>query len=388
MSEYQYFEFAALDRPLTTAEMRQLRAASSRADITPAGFVNAYDYGSLKARPLEWMQRYFDAFVHVSGWGARRFALRLPRDCFSAAALKPFLTAPVLEVCRDKQHWILDWQLDGEEDFERFVDDDGRAWMRRLVPLRAELMRGDRRALYLAWLAGTGALPDDALEPEVPPGLADLTPAQSSFVDFLGLGVDVLGAAAAGSATREPPALDDWLGTWTREEMAAVIKTIALEPTDAAAQAVHRRYAAWQHERSAARSEPVARRRVGQLRADEAALARARRKREAAERAVNAAARKRAREAKLRQMMQEADVEWAALDVLVRIGTAAAYERATKALKNFGDAYALLSRRDEFDLLLPRFLHRHSKRAALFRRLTEAGVWSSAKASSSLNLKP
>lgn len=386
MSEYQFFEFAALDRPLTTAEMRQLRAASTRADITPAGFVNAYDHGSLKARPLEWMQRYFDAFVHVSGWGARRFALRLPRDCFSAAALKPFLTAPVLEVCSDKQQWILDWQLDGEEDFERFVDDDGRAWMRRLVPLRAELMRGDCRALYLGWLVGIGALSDDTLEPDVPPGLADLTPAQSSFVEFMGLGPDLLAAAAAGSAAREPPVLEAWLKTWTREEMAAVIEIIALERTDYAAQRVHRRYAAWQHQQRASRNAATPRRRVAQLRSDAESLESARHKREAAERSATAAARQRAREAKLRQMMQETDIEWAALNVLVGIGTAAAYERATQAIKDFGDAYALLSRRDEFDLLLSRFLHRHSKRAALFRRLTEAGVWSSAKTSGGFDL--
>jgi hypothetical protein len=40
MSEYQYYEFAAIDHPLTRAEMAQLRAVSTRAEITPAGFVN------------------------------------------------------------------------------------------------------------------------------------------------------------------------------------------------------------------------------------------------------------------------------------------------------------------------------------------------------------
>ena len=49
MSEYQYYEFAAIDRPLTRAEMAQLRAVSKRAEITPAGFVNHYEWGDLKA---------------------------------------------------------------------------------------------------------------------------------------------------------------------------------------------------------------------------------------------------------------------------------------------------------------------------------------------------
>jgi hypothetical protein len=35
MSEYQYYEFQAVDRSLTDKEMSDLRAFSTRADITP-----------------------------------------------------------------------------------------------------------------------------------------------------------------------------------------------------------------------------------------------------------------------------------------------------------------------------------------------------------------
>ena len=90
MSEYQYFEFAAIDRPLTDGEMAALRAVSTRAVITPSGFVNHYEWGGLKADPLDWMRRYFDAFVYLADWAHCRFALRLPRDMFGKAELKPF----------------------------------------------------------------------------------------------------------------------------------------------------------------------------------------------------------------------------------------------------------------------------------------------------------
>ncbi|MFO7739670.1 MAG: hypothetical protein R6V46_14415 [Desulfatiglandaceae bacterium] len=40
MSEYQYYEFLAIDRPLTKDEMAELRALSTRATITPVGFTN------------------------------------------------------------------------------------------------------------------------------------------------------------------------------------------------------------------------------------------------------------------------------------------------------------------------------------------------------------
>jgi hypothetical protein len=45
VSEYQYYEFAAVERPLTTGEQGELRSLSSRADITATSFVNTYEWG-------------------------------------------------------------------------------------------------------------------------------------------------------------------------------------------------------------------------------------------------------------------------------------------------------------------------------------------------------
>jgi len=42
MSEYQYYEFRAVDRPLREDEMEELRAISTRAEITPTSFTNTY----------------------------------------------------------------------------------------------------------------------------------------------------------------------------------------------------------------------------------------------------------------------------------------------------------------------------------------------------------
>ena len=41
MSEYQYYEFLAMDHPLTDRTMRQLRSISSRAEITSTRFCRA-----------------------------------------------------------------------------------------------------------------------------------------------------------------------------------------------------------------------------------------------------------------------------------------------------------------------------------------------------------
>ena len=63
MSEYLYYEFRAVDRPLTHREIRELRALSTRAEITPTSFVNSYEWGDFKGDPDMLMDKYFDAFV-------------------------------------------------------------------------------------------------------------------------------------------------------------------------------------------------------------------------------------------------------------------------------------------------------------------------------------
>jgi hypothetical protein len=44
MSEYQYYEFLALDRALTQHDIRELRKYSTRATITATRFVNHYEW--------------------------------------------------------------------------------------------------------------------------------------------------------------------------------------------------------------------------------------------------------------------------------------------------------------------------------------------------------
>ncbi len=60
MSEYQYYEFLALDQPLTPKQRAELRSISSRAEITATRFVNEYQWGDLKGDPLQMVKEYFD----------------------------------------------------------------------------------------------------------------------------------------------------------------------------------------------------------------------------------------------------------------------------------------------------------------------------------------
>ena len=79
MSEYQYYEFQAIERPLTKRHIRELRRYSTRASITSTRFVNHYEWGGFKGDPSAWMAKYFDAFLYVANWGTRELMLRFPR---------------------------------------------------------------------------------------------------------------------------------------------------------------------------------------------------------------------------------------------------------------------------------------------------------------------
>jgi hypothetical protein len=66
VSEYQYYEFRTIDRPLSETEVDALGAISTRAEITSTSFTNNYEWGDLKADPLKLLAKYFDAFVYVA----------------------------------------------------------------------------------------------------------------------------------------------------------------------------------------------------------------------------------------------------------------------------------------------------------------------------------
>ncbi len=53
MSEYQYYEFQAIDQPLDERAQRDLRDISSRATITATSFTNTYSWGVADQRRSE-----------------------------------------------------------------------------------------------------------------------------------------------------------------------------------------------------------------------------------------------------------------------------------------------------------------------------------------------
>ncbi len=355
MSEYQCYEFVALDRPLTGKQMAELRAISTRADISPTRFWNEYEWGDLKADPAKLVERYFDAHLYFANWGTHRLMLRIPKARVDLKALRMFFVgthAAHLTVCGE---YVL---LDLGSDTEQPADDEmGQGSLAVLSALRAELVRGDLRCAYLAWLLAVQSdeLDDDAVEPLVPAGLASLTAAQQAMAEFLRIDDDLLAAAASESAT---PAEgdDDELRRWvTRLPPAEKNKWLLRAVDDGDLGGELRR--TFSQTRSPTGGGK--RRTVGELRA-RAETRRSERENAQAVRATKAReAAGKARQRRLDKLGLDADAAWAKLEKLV---DASAYDEAMTLAVDLRDVAA---RDDDAKIFTMRF---ETMRKRLLRR--------------------
>ncbi|MFE7563541.1 hypothetical protein [Kitasatospora sp. NPDC057500] len=207
MSEYQYYEFLAIDRPLTGEEQDELRSLSTRARITATSFTNEYQWGTFRGDPRRMVERYYDAHLYLTNWGTHQVILRVPKGQLALRAVEPYFFDECVEAWTTRTHLILDLRSEDEGgDWDEGAEDS----LGAIAGVRAELASGDHRALYLAWLSGIGAwaLEDDdeayqaAVEPPVPAGLDRLTAPQRALADFLRVDADLLAVAAQVS----PPA--------------------------------------------------------------------------------------------------------------------------------------------------------------------------------------
>jgi len=222
VSEYQYYEFRAIDQPLDEKAMQTLRNLSTRAQITSTSLVNEYNWGNFKGSPLKLMEEYFDAFLYVANWGTHEFMLKLPLRFTNFELVKQYCYGENVTAFKKGENLI--FQFISETDDPEW--EEGEDWLSSLITLRSGILHGDYRCLYLGWLYGvqTGDFEDDEVEPPIPPNLGDLNGPLNSFVDFMRIDTDLLTVAAEKSPSREIPqaadqkALDAWISTLSEKE--------------------------------------------------------------------------------------------------------------------------------------------------------------------------
>lgn len=388
MSEYQYYEFLAIDRPLDNDEQAEIRSLSTRATITATSFVNEYHWGDFKGDPDQLMRRYYDAHLYIANWGTHRIMFRLPRTLLTPATIQDYQVDDQVIAHTTREFVVLD--LTNEDTNAEFdYDDNPTSLLSSLVGVRAELAAGDLRPLYLAWLAAYGtwerdedAFDDDAdddLEPPIPPGLRTLTAPQRALAEFLRLDEDLLAVAAQTSpatskVTEDPRALADWIARQPDiQKNRLLVRVIQGEATQVHAELL-RRY----REDTTPKAHTPPRRTVAAL-LDEAARQRADRQRRAAaaraeEEARQEQARALARTRRLDRLAGEGQAAWDRVEALIDTRKPTEYDAAVTLLT---DLQALAERDgtdDAFTARARQLRHTHARKPSLIDRLDRAGI--------------
>ncbi len=390
MSEYQYYEFLAIDRPLSDADMRWLRSLSTRAEIKPTSFTNVYHWGDFKGDPRELMKRCFDAHVYLSNFGIRRFMLRLPADAREQRTMKAYRGDCGVASHPYCEGIVLDFRLNGEPGEWDDDDDDGTGWMASLAPLRAELLDGDWRSLYSAWLLNVqfDALDADVCEPPVPPGLGALSTPCETLVDFLHVDRTLLAVAAEQSPPLVATAMSesDWrllLGDLAATEKDDLLLQVLMRDDAETRRNLRKRL---RERRADAGAEPAAtknRRASGSRTVGELATEWRRREAVAQQRAAEAAARERARVAEeqararheqLTRIAARAAAVWDEAKSLIQSRSPKSYDQAVVWLADLRDAAALVKKSNDFNTRLRQLRMAHASKPSLIKRMDAVGL--------------
>ena len=374
MSEYQYYEFLALDRPLTAKQRAELRSISSRAEITATRFVNEYQWGDLKGDPRQMLERYFDAFLYLANWGTRRLMFRLPRGALQPETAGQYCYTDTASVIETDTHLILNVYVDQEEADDYWDEPGGQ--LAAMVQARSELAAGDLRLLYLAWLLAlqSDEVDDEDTEPPVPAGLGNLSAGLQAVVDFFEIDEDLIAVAAASSPLiEEPRGLTEWIASLPAGEKNALLARVAAGEGAPVQALLVRRF------RSVSGSPPAASARTAAALWVAAGDRKATREKAAERRRREAEVRRRAAQAAayakhLDQLATRTEAAWEKAAELIETKRPRDYDLATSLLR---DLQALADRQEDSAAFRQRFLEvraQHQRKPSLLNRFDQAGL--------------
>ncbi|MFL6052500.1 MAG: hypothetical protein ACJ72W_06225 [Actinoallomurus sp.] len=386
MSECQYYEFLAVDRPLDERQQTEVRALPTRARITATSFTNEYHWGDFRGDPRAMMERYYDAHLYLTNWGAHQVMLRLPRTFLDLKAVEQYRVDPHVAAWTTREHLILDLTSEDEGgDWVEGAEDS----LSAIVGVRSELAAGDLRPLYLAWLAGYGTWErdedafdydaEDELEPPVPAGLSSLTAPQRALADFLRLDADLLTVAAQTSPPLakikdDPRELARWINDLPSRDRERLLLQVAQGHGAQVQMELLRRF----------RGEPGIsgngrpRRTVAEL-LDAAADIRQERQRQAeaahaAEEARRARERVLAREKGLDALARDQETAWARADALIDTRRPSDYDTAVEILKDLQVVTSRAGHAEEFVRRFTLLRRQHLRKPSLIARFDRADL--------------
>jgi hypothetical protein len=371
MSEYQYYEFLAIDRPLDRTAQDALRSISSRARITATSFTNHYEWGDLKGDPRKFMERWFDLHLYLANWGTRRLMLRMPARSVNRKDMDRFLREiDWVEVWTSGDNLIVDIQRDEEGANDDWDDGSGR--LAALAPLRTDILSGDLRLFYLLWLTAVQdeLIPEDEIEPLQ--GIAPLTGALEAFADFFDIDPDLVEAAAELGADHTVVSRDELrkaLAVIPEREKVELLLRVIDDDSYAAAE-LRSRLRRKSSAPATHRTAGTLRMRAQKIREERERAAAERRE---AERRRQAAEAEKARRVRLKALKQRGASVWREIEDRIERRNPAGYDQAMSLLSDLQTLAVEEGSQDNFNSRVGSIRARHEKKGKFIERLNKLG---------------
>jgi hypothetical protein len=374
MSTYQYYEFRAMDRPLTREQREEIASLSSRATVTSHQAIFAYLYEDFRGDEEKLMETHFDMMLCVANWGTRRVMFRLPSSLIDMNQLDSFCISEEIGhwLTKDKQYTILDLNFENEDMYGDGIEGEG--LLNELIDLREELIQGDFRLLYLAWLKAAKALEmedidEEILEPPVPSGLKQLSNAQEAYIKFLDIDRGMVAVASEQSEEQQNELIDveEWIEILTEEKRYEFL--LRLSRGEQNLSTIFNRYL---HEfatkgQSQKTEEKTERRTISSLIKDAEAWHKQENKKREEEYEL-------ARKQRLELLAKNKSMVWEKVYKLIDEMNANAYDRAVKQLKELRELSQYQGEEGLFEQQIAKIQSTYSRRQALLRRMRSVGL--------------
>lgn len=382
MTEYHYYEFQAVDRPLRQQEQAELRRMAPRSTLTAYRLSHVYRHVHPDWKPEPLLERCFDAYLHLAHVrrGERVLMLRLPRRTLEAKRVAPYLCEGVgVRAVGDKV--LLSFRALHEQPGDWGDEEE---WMPALLPLRGELLAGDLRCLYVGWLASAQWGELDVQEPPPPPGLEQPSAALGALAQFLLVDPDLLAVAAEASPHVAPVgpsgplprrALSAWLATLPVREKDELLLRAAEGEATLSTELLQR----FKEGRGPEAGGPGAPRRTVRQLLEAAEQRRAERQWQVAERWARAETWRRKEQAETREKALEALATreggaWQEVEAHFASGRPQRYEKGVQVLVDLRELARRQGRLALFRQRLRQLRLQHARKRRLISRLDMAGL--------------
>ena len=140
----------------------------------------------------------------MANWGTFQLIFRFTKAMIDVERMLKYCVEYLIAVSEINNFVILETSINDKEGFG-WIEGGGN--LSSLIGLRQEILQGDYRLLYLAWLKAISYLDidelnEEELEPPVPPGLGKLSSSLEAFLDAFELNEHLLKVATTASAAK------------------------------------------------------------------------------------------------------------------------------------------------------------------------------------------